>query len=91
MCPLILILMNTQHTIINIKKKIAIKYPKFAAIGFFSRGLKNEFEIALVYEPSVFEPLTVYCMLVLISMSPENIVSGSSLFPTFFLSVLHII
>ena len=27
----------------------------------FSEGLKNEFEIAVVYEPSVFEPLKFYC------------------------------
>ena len=28
----------------------------------FSKGLKNEFETAVVYEPSVFEPLKFYCM-----------------------------
>ena len=27
----------------------------------FSKGLKNEFETAVVNEPSVFEPLKVYC------------------------------
>ena len=27
----------------------------------FSRGLKNEFETAVVNEPSLFEPLKVYC------------------------------
>ena len=27
----------------------------------FSKGLKNEFEIAVVNEPSVFEPLKFYC------------------------------
>ena len=26
-----------------------------------SKGLKNEFETALINEPSVFEPLKVYC------------------------------
>ena len=30
---------------------------------FFSKGLKNEFETAMVNEPSVFEPLKVYCAL----------------------------
>ena len=30
-------------------------------MGFFSNGLKNEFETAMVNEPSVFEPLKVYC------------------------------
>ena len=28
----------------------------------FSQGLKNEFEKAVVNEPSVFEPLKFYCM-----------------------------
>ena len=27
----------------------------------FSQGLKNEFETAVVNEPSVFEPLKFYC------------------------------
>ena len=52
---------NTQHTIFNIKKKIIMNYPKFAAIRYFSKKLKNEFETAVVNEPSVFEPLNVYC------------------------------
>ena len=30
-------------------------------MGFFSKGLENEFEIAMVNEPSVFKPLKVYC------------------------------
>ena len=28
----------------------------------FSKGLKNEFETAVVNEPSVFEPLKIYCI-----------------------------
>ena len=51
----------TQYTIFNIKKKITLNYPKFAAIGLCSKGLKNEFETAVVNEPSVFEPLKLYC------------------------------
>ena len=51
----------TQHTIFNIKKKITLKYPKPAAMDFFSKGLKNEFETTVVNEPSVFKPLKVYC------------------------------
>ena len=43
-------------------KKNTINYPKSAATGFFSKGLKNEFETAVVNEPSVFEPLKFYCM-----------------------------
>ena len=47
----------TQYTVFNIKKNITIIYPKFAA-----RGLKNELQIAVVNEPSVFEPLKFYCI-----------------------------
>ena len=52
----------TKYTIFNIKKKITLNNPKSAAIGFFSKGLKNEFETAVVNEPSVFEPLKLYCI-----------------------------
>ena len=38
-----------------------INYSKSAAMGFFSKGLKNKFETAVVNEPSDFEPLKVYC------------------------------
>ena len=51
----------TQYTIFNIKKKITLNYPKSGAMGFCSKGLKNEFETAMVNEPSVFEPLKFYC------------------------------
>ena len=40
------------------------KHPKLSQIcsyGFFSKGLKNEFETAVVNEPSVFEPLKFCC------------------------------
>ena len=30
-------------------------------LWIFSKGLKNKFETAVVNEPSVFEPLKVYC------------------------------
>ena len=53
----------TQYTIFNIKKKITFNYPKSAAMGFCSKGLKNEFETAMVNEPFVFEPLKFYCIL----------------------------
>ena len=52
--------MYTQYTIFNTKKKITLNFIKSAA-EIFSRGLKNEFEIAVVNEPSMFEPLKVYC------------------------------
>ena len=33
-----------------------------AAVGFFCQGLKNEFEIDMVNESSVFEPQKFYCI-----------------------------
>ena len=54
----------TQYPVFNNKKKkkITPNYPKSAAKGFFSQGLKNEFETAVVNEPSAFEPLKFYCI-----------------------------
>ena len=52
----------TQYTIFNMNKKNTLNYPKSAALGFFSKGLNNEFETAVVNEPSVFEPLKFYCI-----------------------------
>ena len=54
---------HTQYTILIIKKKITPDYSKSAAMVFFYWGLKNEVEIAVVNEPSVFEPLKFYCIL----------------------------
>ena len=51
----------TQYTIFNMNKKDTINYPKSAAM-VFSKGLKNDFETAVVNEPSVFEPLKFYCI-----------------------------
>ena len=51
----------------NIKKKITLNYPKYnnaCTYGIFPFGLKNEFDSAVVNEPSVFEPLKFYCTLV---------------------------
>ena len=42
---------------------------------FFSKGPKNEFETAVVNEPSVFEPLKVYCI--------YSYSSSTSTIPTF--------
>ena len=52
----------TQYTIFNVGNKITLNYLKSAAMGFCSTGLKNEFETAVVNEPSVFEPLKFYCI-----------------------------
>ena len=45
---------QSQNTIFNVKKKNTLNYLKSAAVMGFSRGLKNEFEAAVVNEPSVF-------------------------------------
>ena len=53
----------TQYTIFQYEKE---KHPKLSQIGsyeIFSKGLKNEFERAMINEPSVFEPLKFYCIL----------------------------
>ena len=47
---------NTQYTIFNMNKKNTLNYPKAAAMGIFPADSKNEFETAVVNEPSVFEP-----------------------------------
>ena len=50
--------MKTHNILCSVlEKKITLKYPKSAARLFFSKGLKNEFEIVMVNEPLVFEPL----------------------------------
>ena len=51
----------TQYTISKMKRKNTLNYPKSAALGFFSKGLKNEFETPVVNERPVFEPLKFYC------------------------------
>ena len=42
-------------------KNIILNHPESAAMRFVSKELKQEFETAMVNEPSVFEPLKVYC------------------------------
>ena len=54
---------NTQYTIFNIKKKITLNHPESATMGFFSKGLTNEFETVVANEPSTFEPLKFYCII----------------------------
>ena len=56
----------THYTIFNMNEKNILNYPKSAAMGFFSKGLKSEFETAVVNGPSVFEPLKFYCIYPLI-------------------------
>ena len=55
----------TQYTNFNIQKKITLNYPKS---GIFSKELKNEFETAVVNEPSLFKPLKFYYICFALSM-----------------------
>ena len=50
---------NEYTTIYHFQYKIENrpKLTKICSYGIFSEGLKNEFEIAMVYDTSVFEPL----------------------------------
>ena len=55
----------TQHTIINIKRKSPETSQVQLCLQLWDCFLllKNDFEIAVVNEPSVFEPLEFYCIL----------------------------
>ena len=53
--------MSTHNIPFSIYKKKSLNYPKYAAVGFFSKGLKNEFETVVANEPSVFKPLRFNC------------------------------
>ena len=53
----------TKYTIFNIKKKENhAKLSQICSYHIFSKGLKNEFETAVVNEPSMFKPLKFYCI-----------------------------
>ena len=51
----------TQYTIFQYKKENIPKLSQICNYGICSKGLKNEFETAMVNEPSVFEPSKFYC------------------------------
>ena len=50
----------TQYTIYQYKKENHSKLSQICNYGICSKGLKKEFETAVVNEPSVFEPLQFY-------------------------------
>ena len=57
------ILMSTTTCYYLYKRENHTKLSQMsAAMGFFPKGLQNEFETAVVNEPSVFEPLKFYCI-----------------------------
>ena len=52
----------TQYTIFNIKKENHPESFQICSYGIFPRDLKDQFEVAMIKKPSVFKPLTFYCM-----------------------------
>ena len=67
--------MRTHNIPFQCKKESHPKSSQICSYGTFSKGLKNEFETALVNEPSMFESLKFYCIfLVVIScLLPEYV------------------
>ena len=51
----------TQYTVYQYEKENHPKLSQICSYGICSKGLKKEFETAVVNEPSVFEPLKFYC------------------------------
>ena len=51
----------THYTISKYKKENQPKLSQICNYEICSKGPKNEFETAVVNEPSVFEPLKFYC------------------------------
>ena len=51
----------TQHTIFNVKYKITLNHPNSAAMGF-SQENQERLRNSVVNEPSLFDPLMVYCI-----------------------------
>ena len=52
----------TQYTVSQYKKENHPKLSQICNYGICSKAPKNEFETAVVNEPSVFEPLKFYCI-----------------------------
>ena len=54
--------MSTRDIPLQYKKENHPKLSKIYSYGIFPKRLKNYFEIAVVNEPSGFEPLKFYCI-----------------------------
>ena len=52
----------THYSIFQYKKENIPKLSQICNYGICSKGLKNEFETAVVNEPSEFEPSKFYCI-----------------------------
>ena len=51
----------TQYTIFNLNTKNHPKLFQICSYEIYAKGLKNEFDSAVVNESTVFEPLKFYC------------------------------
>ena len=56
----------TQYTIFKTKKENLPKSSQICSYGISSKGLKNEYETAVVNESPMFEPLKLYCISMLL-------------------------
>ena len=52
----------TEYNISQYKKENHRELSQTCNYGICSKGFKNDFETAVVNEPSVFEPLKFYCI-----------------------------
>ena len=59
------------------KKENHTKFSQICRQGITSEGLKNEFETAVVNEPSVFEPLKFYCTCFTGCPPGEHLIGGA--------------
>ena len=59
---------KTQYIIFNMKKQKNPELSQICSYDLFHKGLKNEFETAVVNELSVFEPLKFYCKKVVLKI-----------------------
>ena len=62
----------TQYTISQYKNENQPKSCQICNFGIYSKGPKNEFDTAMVNEPSVFEPLKFYCINIFINCSQSS-------------------
>ena len=74
---------HTQYTIININNKNTLYYHKSADVGFFSKGLKNEFETSVVNEPLKF-----YCIFLCILTRKKSVIAAE-LMPVSTSNMIH--
>ena len=66
--PIEAILMSTHNITFSTKKENHPKRFYICSYGIFSKGPKNEFETAMVNEPSVLKPLKFFCIYIFFTL-----------------------